>query len=62
MQPLETDWTGQAGAQFEELMGLWKNDAAGLQEALAGIASLTNQAANAYSTTESSIASAFTPS
>lgn len=59
--PLESDWTGTAASQFEALYEEWKRDAAGLQEALTSIAQLTAQAAQAYATTEQSIASSFTP-
>ena len=57
--PLQSDWVGAAQAQFEELFNQWQTDANGLQQALAGIASLTMNASNAYAQTEQSIASSF---
>ena len=60
VSPLETAWTGSAHAQFEVLWEQWQRDAAGLQQALVGIAQLTANAAQAYESTETSIASSFT--
>lgn len=57
--PLGSTWVGAAQAQFEELWAQWQKDAAGLQQALSGIAQLTARAAQAYEQTESSIASSF---
>ena len=58
--PLQTDWVGTAGAQFEELFAQWKQDAAGLQDALLGISQLTAQAAQSYEATEQNITRSFT--
>jgi len=60
VSPLQSEWKGNAQAQFEHLWDQWQRDAAGLHEALDGIAQLTSRAAQSYSDTETSIASSFT--
>jgi WXG100 family type VII secretion target len=59
VSPLRSDWVGSAQAQFEVLWDQWQKDGAGLQQALTGIAQLTQNAATSYETTEQSVASSF---
>jgi WXG100 family type VII secretion target len=57
--PLQSEWVGAAQAQFEALWTQWQNDASGLHQALEGVAQLTAQASQAYSSTEQQIAGSF---
>jgi ESAT-6 family protein len=57
--PLGSDWAGVAQSRFQELWGQWQRDAAGLQQALNGVAQMMRQAAASYESTEQSIASTF---
>ena len=57
--PLQGEWQGIAHARFEELWAEWQRSSRGIQEALHGIAGLTNQAGANYESTEQSIASSF---
>lgn len=57
--PLGSDWAGVAQARFHELWAEWQRSSRGIQEALTGIAQLTQQAANNYEQTETSIAASF---
>jgi WXG100 family type VII secretion target len=59
VEPLGSDWAGVAQARFLELWGEWQRSAAGLHQALTGIAQLTAQAAGRYEATEQDIASSF---
>ncbi len=59
VSPLQSEWVGSAQAQFEALWSQWQSDAAGLHEALEGVAQLTAQASQSYASTEQSIASSF---
>jgi WXG100 family type VII secretion target len=58
--PLGSDWAGVAQARFQELWGEWQRSAAGLHQALTGIAGLTARAAASYASTEEGIATSFT--
>jgi WXG100 family type VII secretion target len=51
------DWQGVASSQFHTLFDEWQRSAAGLKDALDGIARLLNSAASQYQTTEDSIRS-----
>ncbi len=59
VEPLGSDWAGVAQARFLELWAEWQRSAAGLQQALTGIARLTAQAGTNYETAEQGIASSF---
>ena len=59
VSPLQTQWMGTAHVQFEALWEQWQRDGNGLQQALIGIAHLTQNAAASYESTEHSIASSF---
>lgn len=57
--PLQSEWQGVAQARFESLWAEWQRSSRGIQDALTGIASLTQQAGSHYESTESAIASSF---
>ncbi|HEV8652094.1 MAG TPA: WXG100 family type VII secretion target [Actinomycetes bacterium] len=57
--PLGSDWAGVAQARFLELWAEWQRSAAGLHDALTGIARLTAQAGANYEQTEQGIAASF---
>ena len=57
--PLQSEWVGVAQARFQELWAEWQRSSRGIQEALHGIAQLTQQAGANYEQTESSIAASF---
>ena len=57
--PLQSEWQGVAQARFQELWAEWHRSSRGIQEALNGIAQLTQQAGASYQDTETSIASSF---
>jgi WXG100 family type VII secretion target len=57
--PLQSEWQGVAQARFESLWAEWQRSSRGIQDALHGIAQLTQQAGANYEQTESSIASSF---
>ncbi len=57
--PLQSEWQGVAQARFQELWAEWHRSSRGIQEALHGIAQLTQQAGASYQDTETSIASSF---
>lgn len=57
--PLQSEWRGAAQASFEALWNEWQSGAKQLHEALTGIATLTQQAAQSYESTESGIATSF---
>jgi WXG100 family type VII secretion target len=57
--PLGSDWAGVAQARFLELWTEWQRSAAGLHDALTGIARLTAQAGASYEQTEHGIAASF---
>jgi WXG100 family type VII secretion target len=59
VEPLGSDWAGVAQARFLALWGQWQRDAAGLHEALTGMAQLMAQASSHYADTEQGIASSF---
>ena len=59
VEPLRTEWRGQAQVQFEALMAQWQQSAVGIQQALHGMAQLTAQAATNYADTEAAIAQSF---
>jgi WXG100 family type VII secretion target len=48
-------WEGAASTQFEQLFASWKAGATQVQEALAGISQLLNNAATTYTQTEEQI-------
>lgn len=58
--PLGTEWAGVAQARFQELWAQWQQSSRGIQEALAGISQLMQQAGVNYADTEQAIASSFT--
>lgn len=49
------DWQGIASSQFNTLFEEWQRSAAGLKDALDGIARLLNNAGTQYQTTEDAI-------
>jgi WXG100 family type VII secretion target len=49
------DWQGSASGQFNSLWDEWQRSAAGLKDALDGIARLLNNAATQYQNTEDAI-------
>ena len=51
------DWQGVASSQFHTLFEEWQRSAAGLKDALDGIARLLQSAATQYQTTEDAIRS-----
>jgi WXG100 family type VII secretion target len=51
------DWQGAASSQFDALWEEWQRSAAGLRDALDGIARLLNQAGTQYQSTEDAIRS-----
>ena len=51
--PLSSVWTGVAQARFAELWAEWQRSAAGLREALEGIATLLATAGQNYADAES---------
>ena len=57
--PLQSEWQGVAQARFQELWAEWQRSSRGIQEALNGIATLTQQAGANYEQTEQSIAGSF---
>ncbi len=57
--PLGSDWAGVAQARFTELWSEWQRNAAGLHEALTGIAQLMAQASSSYAETEAANAARF---
>jgi 6 kDa early secretory antigenic target len=59
VEPLGSDWAGVAQARFTELWAEWQRSAAGLHQALTGIAQLTARAGASYETTEQGIAASF---
>ena len=52
-------WEGQASGQFNHLFDEWQKSAAGLKDALDGIARLLGNAGQQYQQTEHSISSSF---
>jgi len=58
--PVRTEWVGAAQAQFGTLWERLQADAAGLRSILAGIAKLTEGAAQSYEAAEQAIAQSFT--
>lgn len=59
VSPLQSEWTGQAQAQFQQLWEQWETSARSLNEALDGIARLVGQAGQKYGETDAAIASSF---
>ncbi len=57
--PLQSEWQGVAQARFQELWAEWQRSSRGIQEALHGIAQLTQSAGANYQDTESTIAASF---
>jgi early secretory antigenic target protein ESAT-6 len=57
--PLQSEWQGVAQARFQELWAEWQRSSRGIQEALNGIAQLTQQAGANYESTEQQIAGSF---
>src|SRR3954452_11971403 len=57
--PLQSEWQGVAQARFESLWAEWQRSSRGIQDALTGIARLTQQAGSNYEQTETAIASSF---
>lgn len=52
-------WIGQASGQFNELYEEWNRSAAGLREALDGIARLLNNAGSSYQANEDAVRASF---
>lgn len=52
-------WIGAASGQFNELYEEWNRSAAGLREALDGIARLLNSAGSSYQANEDAIRASF---
>jgi WXG100 family type VII secretion target len=52
-------WTGASHARYESLFTEWQTSAARLQQALEGIAEMTNRASQVYSSGDQSVASMF---
>jgi WXG100 family type VII secretion target len=50
-------WTGASHARYEALFSEWQSSAARLQQALEGIAEMTNRASQVYATGDQSVAS-----
>ena len=50
-------WTGGSHARYEALFSEWQSSAARLQQALEGIAEMTNRASQVYSSGDQSVAS-----
>ena len=50
-------WTGGSHARYEALFSEWETSAARLQQALEGIAEMTNRASQVYATGDQSVAS-----
>ena len=57
--PLQSEWQGMAQARFQELWAEWQRSSRGIQEALNGIAVLTQQAGAQYQDAETNIAGSF---
>jgi len=57
--PLQSEWQGVAQARFQELWAQWQRSSREIQEALHGIAQLTQRAGVNYQEMETSIASSF---
>ena len=57
--PLRSEWRGDAQAQFEMLWDQWHRSGRDLNDALNGIARLTQQAGVHYADTEGAIKSSF---
>lgn len=56
---LQGAWTGSASSAFEEAFASWTQGANQVDQALARIGELLNNAAQSYESTESSITSSF---
>ena len=52
-------WTGASAARYELLFNEWQSSAARLQQALEGIAEMTNRASQVYSSSDQSVAGMF---
>ncbi len=59
VEPLGSDWAGVAQARFLQLWAEWQRSAAGLGDALNGIARLTARAGADYEQAEQGIAASF---
>ena len=57
--PIGATWNGQAQERFQVLYEEWNRSAQGLQQALAGISQLLNQAGMSYDDAERRIAGSF---
>jgi 6 kDa early secretory antigenic target len=57
--PIGSSWSGQAQERFQVLYEEWNRSAQGLQQALAGISQLLNQAGLSYDDAERRIAGSF---
>ena len=57
--PIGASWNGQAQERFQVLYEEWNRSAQGLQQALAGISQLLNQAGTSYEDAERRIAGSF---
>jgi WXG100 family type VII secretion target len=57
--PLQSEWQGVAQARFQELWAEWHRSSRGIQEALHGMAQLTQQAGTHYETNETNVAQSF---
>jgi 6 kDa early secretory antigenic target len=57
--PIGASWSGQAQERFQVLYEEWSRSAQSLQQALAGISQLLNQAGVSYQDAEQRIASSF---
>jgi WXG100 family type VII secretion target len=57
--PVGASWEGAAHARFDGLYAEWSRSAEVLQQALAGISQLLQQAGHAYDETEQRVAGSF---
>jgi WXG100 family type VII secretion target len=60
--PLGSDWAGVAQTRFEALWQEWQKSAAGIHEALTGVAQLTKQAGESFAESDQAIAGTFNAS
>lgn len=59
VQQVASVWTGQAHARFQDVYAQWKTSQQNLQQSLAQLAQMTQNASATYADTEQQIASQF---
>ncbi|HLH60119.1 MAG TPA: WXG100 family type VII secretion target [Ktedonobacteraceae bacterium] len=59
IESLRSTWQGQAAANFDALMAQWTQDVQGINQVLSQVSQHLNQASQAYSETDTSIARGF---